>query len=200
MIKDSSRPVVRRAVAWGLLAALAGCSGPQSLSTATRPEDKQAYAQALAKHPNSPRDAFFAWKVSEGADAGKHADAASDEELSETKNPFSRKDLAAVSRGAVIYQAHCVSCHGENADGRGPAMPQALPKMDFHTFGKRFAITLHGGAPKKWFRMISDGYTSDVRNPDGTVNAMPAFRDVLAREQIWLAITYLQSLDKDAPK
>ena len=200
MSKDSSRPVARLAVSLGLLAAVAGCSGPQSLSTATRSEDKRAYAQALAKHPNSPRDAFFAWKVSDRADAGKHADAASDAELSETKNPFSRKDPGAVSRGAVIYQAHCLSCHGENADGRGPAMPRALAKMDFHTFGKRFAITLHGGAPKKWFRRISDGYTSDVRNPDGTANAMPALRDVLAREQIWLAITYLQSLDKDARK
>jgi mono/diheme cytochrome c family protein len=39
-----------------------------------------------------------------------------------------------------------------------------------------------------------------VRNPDGTANVMPAFEGVLAREQIWLAITYLQSLDVDAPE
>ena len=92
MSKGSSRPVGRRAVALSLLAALAGCSGPQSLSTAMRSEDKQAYAQALAKHPNSPRDAFFAWKVSDGADAGKHADAAGDAELSETKNRLPNDD------------------------------------------------------------------------------------------------------------
>ena len=31
--------------------------------------------------------------------------------------------------------------------------------------------------------------------PTGPSQAMPAFGDVLAREQIWLVVTYLQSLD-----
>ena len=59
--------------------------------------------------------------------------------------------------------------------------------------------TLHGGAPKTWFQKINDGYTAQATNPDGTPIAMPPFRDVMAREQIWLTITYLQSLDIDAP-
>lgn len=74
-------------------------------------------------------------------------------------------------------------------------MPADLPKMDFHSFGKRFAATLHRGAPRSWFKKINGGFTSKVVNADGSSNAMPAFGEVLAREQIWLAITYLQSLD-----
>jgi mono/diheme cytochrome c family protein len=68
-------------------------------------------------------------------------------------------------------------------------MTQPTSNMNFHRFGVRFAVTLHGGAPRKWFDRISNG----VVGPP----AMPAFKDTLAREQIWLTVTYLQSLDAD---
>ncbi len=67
-------------------------------------------------------------------------------------------------------------------------------------FGKRFAVTLHGGAPRAWFKKISEGFGAPVTYPTGPGTAMPAFKDVLAREQIWLVITYLQSLDAYAEK
>lgn len=73
------------------------------------------------------------------------------------------------------------------------------PTKDFHAFGKRFAVTLHGGAPRAWFKKISEGYGETVNYPSGSGPAMPTFKDTLAREQIWLAITYLQSLDACAP-
>lgn len=31
------------------------------------------------------------------------------------------KVVVSASRGKVIFQSHCASCHGENADGKGPA-------------------------------------------------------------------------------
>jgi len=73
-------------------------------------------------------------------------------------------------------------------------LPEA-PTKDFHAFGKRFAVTLHKGAPRSWFRKINEGYGDTVTYPDGAGPAMPAFGQKLAREQIWLVITYLQSLD-----
>lgn len=186
-------------VAQGLaLLQLLGCSGPQPLSVAVRREHQTAYTAALRQHPDSPRQAFYTWKAAQtGLTVEQVAQA--DAELSTTRNPFNANSQPDnVSRGAVIYQQHCMTCHGEQADGRGPAMKAALPKMDFHSFDHRFAVTLHGGAPRTWFKKISEGYTSEVVNPDGSPNTMPAMKDVLAREQIWLAITYLQSLDAHA--
>lgn len=192
----------RKAAAACTMAAaiVGGCSGPQPLSVAIRPADEAAYADALRAAPQAPREAFFAWKArATGKPVAELV--ALDAQMSTTSNPFSAKsDYDAVSRGAVIYKVHCASCHGENVDGRGPAMPVALPKMDFHAFDKRFAATLHGGAPKAWFQKITDGFTSETPGPDGKPLAMPPFRDVLAREQVWLTITYLQTLDMNAQK
>lgn len=179
---------------------VAGCSGPQPLSMAIRPADEAAYMQSLKQNANSPRQAFFALKSREsGKSIPEHEQL--DAQLSSTGNPFTaRTDHAAVSLGAVIYKTHCANCHGDKADGRGPAMPVALATLDFHSFSKRFAATIHGGAPKAWFQKINEGVTSDTLGPDAKPLAMPAFRDVLAREQIWLTITYLQSLDMNAEK
>ncbi len=189
-------PAVAGWSAWAWL----GCSGPQSLDVAIDPQHEDAYRAALKHHPQSPRESFYAIKAQQ---TGKTLDevARDDQALSTTRNPFSaRNDHEAVSWGAVVYKQHCMTCHGETVEGRGPGMPAELPKMNFRNFSHRFAATLHGGAPRSWFKKISEGYTSEVVNKDGSTNAMPPFNDVLAREQIWLAITYLQSLDVYAPK
>ncbi|GMV97965.1 MAG: hypothetical protein AMXMBFR83_23180 [Phycisphaerae bacterium] len=184
----------------GILLIAWGCSGPRPLNEAIRPADEQAYLAALREHPEPPRLAFYHWKARTTGRSLSEVERA-DQALSTTRNPFdANRDPVAVSRGAVVYKAHCLTCHGENADGRGPTMPALLPRMDFHAFDKRFAVTLHRGAPRTWFRKINEGYTSEVVNADGSLNTMPPFKDTLAREQIWLAITYLQSLDAYAGK
>lgn len=186
------------------LAALAmspfGCSGPQPMDVAIRPSDKATYARYLAADPSSPASAYFRWMA---AESGKSVEEVrrDDASLSATHNPFdAHKDSQAVSRGAVIYASHCASCHGDNADGQGPAMPVTLKSMDFHRFSKRFAATIHRGSPRKWFRVITEGSDASTTTEDGTSVLMPAFEDQLAREQIWLTITYLQSLDIHADR
>lgn len=198
---QTKNPLVATGTTAAIIALIvAGCSGPQPLSVAIRPADEAAYVQSLAAHANSPKRAFFALKASDTSQSIAQLEEL-DRQLSTTSNPFSaRSDHSAVSRGAVIYKAHCVSCHGENSDGSGPAMPVPLTTLDFHSFSKRFAATIHGGAPKAWFQKINEGFTSETLGPDGKPLAMPAFGDVLAREQIWLTITYLQSLDMNAEK
>lgn len=174
---------------------LISCSGPVSLTSVISPSQENAYTDALKKHKFSPKDSYWAWKAQETALSPEEL-SQRDQQISTTRNPFNaRKDDDAVARGAMLYKAHCMACHGENVDGCGPLMRQELPKLDFHSFGKRFAVTLHNGAPKSWFRKIHGGTTSEVKNSDGTENVMPAFGDQMAREQIWLTITYLQSLD-----
>lgn len=180
-----------------LLVAL-NCSGPQPLTTAIRPGDQHAYMERLNAANYDGRAAYLAWKSDEFRE-----DLASLEKqdlaLSETKNPFDAyKDFAAVSHGAVIYKFHCARCHGDDGRGHGPSILPGHPANDFHSFGNRFASTLHRGAPRRWFKSISEGYGDMLNYPDGATKAMPAFGDKLAREQIWLVITYLQTLDAKA--
>ncbi len=180
----------------GVLGAIGwGCAGPQPLSRAIRPEDRRSFLPRMQAAASASRQAFYEWKAEQtGRPVAQIAE--EDGRLSTTRNPFqSNGDREAVSRGAIIYQIHCANCHGEAAEGRGPGMPHPTPRMGFHSFDKRFAVTLHGGAPRAWFKKINEGFTSEVVNPDASRSAMPPFKDVLAREQIWLAITYLQSLD-----
>jgi mono/diheme cytochrome c family protein len=181
----------------GILVAIS-CAGPQPLSTAIRPDDEQAYVQRLNAENFNGRTAFL-----KGAAEQRKMDIATvekeDSALGAARNPFdAHKDALAVSRGAVIYKFHCARCHGEDARGKGPSALPDHPANDFHSFGNRFASTIHGGAPRRWFKSISEGYGDTLKYPDGHTKAMPPFGDKLAREQIWLAITYLQSLDMNA--
>ena len=40
----------------------------------------------------------------------------------------SRDDLSLLARGATVYAVNCVSCHGVNGDGNGPAAKALLPR------------------------------------------------------------------------
>ncbi len=177
-----------------------GCAGPVALSIAIDPQDETAYVAALNDMNMDARTAFADWMAAE-----RHETPAdillSDVQFSQTRNPFDAyRDDTAVSRGAVLYKIHCARCHGEDARGRGPSILEDHPAKDFKSFGKRFAATLHRGAPRKWFRVIRDGNGDFVDYPEGRQKAMPAFGEQFTREQIWLVITYLQSLDVHAPK
>lgn len=181
-------------IAWICLV-LAGCSGPIALERAIKTQHRGEFAAITALAPESPKTAWFEWRARErGVPLNKVR--ASDGSLSTTSNAFdARRDDDAVSRGALIFQANCARCHGLDVRGSGPDMLPEHPCKDFHAFGKRIAVTLHGGAPRSWFDKISNGHGPYVEYPTGRARAMPAFKDTLAREQIWLVITYLQSLD-----
>lgn len=192
--------------AWCLLIALMSipmvfsgrCAGPQALSIAIDPRDQDAYVSRVNNSNGNAKLAYVEWMAAERdstPDQVLHADAV----LSQTRNPFDgRNDRRAVSRGAVLYQVHCARCHGDDATGHGPSTLPDYPATDFKTFGKRLGAAIHRGAPRKWFRVIRDGSGDLVDYPDGRTAAMPAFGDQLTREQMWLVITYLQSLDVDA--
>lgn len=171
------------------------CSGPVPLAQAIWPQHDQEFRTLLAADPEDPGAAWIAWQARRQGISVEQA-RANDAAISSRRNPFRAKDdPAAVSRGAVLYRAYCQRCHGESARGDGPDhLPDHRPR-DLRGLGQRFAVTLHGGAPRTWFRKISEGYGETAPYPDGPTTAMPAFGDKLAREQIWLVITYLQSLD-----
>ncbi len=45
-----------------------------------------------------------------------------------TGDDGSRDDLSLLARGATVYAVNCVSCHGANGDGNGPAARALLPR------------------------------------------------------------------------
>lgn len=191
----SSRDGVRVVVAACVVVVAQGCAGPQPLTVAIDPVDHTAYTAALNAVKLDGRRAFANWMAQERGVTPEQV-LRDDAAISETRNPFdAHTDARAVSRGAVTYKFHCARCHGDDTRGHGPSALDDHPAGDFKTFGKRFAATLHRGAPRKWFRVIRDGSGDVVDYPDGRMTAMPPFREDLTREQIWLVITYLQSLD-----
>lgn len=193
--------VIPSSAALPALLILSSCSGPQPLSKAIDPKDDRDYVAMQSATQGTPADAYLQAKATASGRTlaqVRQADLA----LSKTSNPYRRSDHAIVSQGAAIYKHECAACHGDNADGRGPSLPSPLPSLDFHRMTMRMDITMHGGAVGKWFNTIQNGATASIPSANGTPPAsvvMPPFKDRLCREQTWLVITYLQSLDCDLP-
>jgi len=87
------------------------------------------------------------------------------------RNPYEGNATAGAD-GAKLYVAYnCIDCHG--ADGSG-AMGPSLADARWH----------FGGAPAEIYESIYQG------RPDG----MPAWGSLIAPDQIWRLVTYVQSL------
>ncbi|HPF39069.1 MAG TPA: c-type cytochrome [Phycisphaerae bacterium] len=177
------------------------CAGPVAMTDAIDHQYETDYVARLNHENADGRAAWLKWKA-ETENRGIEELEREDAEISSTRNPFDAyRDSDAVRRGAVLYKYHCARCHGDDARGHGPSALPDYPANDFHDFGQRFAATLHRGAPRRWFRSITNGTGDIVTYPDEPPGpAMPAFGAKLSREQIWLLITYLQSLDVHFPE
>jgi cytochrome c oxidase cbb3-type subunit 3 len=87
------------------------------------------------------------------------------------RNPYAG-DARAAADGAKLFVAYnCIDCHG--ADGSG-AMGPSLADGRWH----------FGGSPAEIYESIYQG------RPDG----MPAWGSLIAPEQIWRLVAYVQSL------
>jgi mono/diheme cytochrome c family protein len=122
-----------------------------------------------AEHPRTPApQTANTWVLGEDAET--------------KKNPLPA-DAKTLATGRGIFKDKCQRCHGPGGIGDGPdADPDARPDMDLTN-------------PKR----------AD-RNPDGVVYykvlngrkkpKMPSFKEELTEEQIWAAVSYVQSLRK----
>jgi len=98
----------------------------------------------------------------------------------EVPNPYPITP-ASFQRGEVVYQRHCLGCHGPVGDGQGPAVRYVYPPpLNFTTLRR---IGLEGGATGGMlYYQIMNGIT-------GT--AMPYFKRELESEKIWDVSNYV---------
>jgi cytochrome c oxidase cbb3-type subunit II len=95
-------------------------------------------------------------------------------------NPYPITEVSFM-RGEVIYQRHCLGCHGPVGDGQGPAVAFIYPPpLNFTTLNR---IGFEGGATGGMlYYQIMNGIT-------GT--AMPYFKRELESEKIWDVSNYV---------
>lgn len=100
--------------------------------------------------------------------------------ISQLKNPI--KDIAAATKaGKKIFQTQCSACHGQDAEGDGPAGKMLNPKPANLISG---SVQVQSDGALYW--MITNG-----KPP------MPAFKGILKSKQRWEIIEYLRSLKHD---
>jgi len=90
----------------------------------------------------------------------------------EKKNPFTGNPEA-IKAGAELYKTHCERCHGP--EGSGGVCPNLTDKE-----------WKYGGSDRDFFRSIASG------RPGG----MPAWKDIISRDDIWKVIAYIRTLEK----
>lgn len=84
-------------------------------------------------------------------------------------------EMPSAVRGAAVYSANCVSCHGEDGDGSG--LPGAANFTDLEF--------MRGEKPAEFFEAIRDGVEG---------SAMPAWGQTLDEMEIWDVLYYTWSL------
>lgn len=87
----------------------------------------------------------------------------------------------AVAAGGAAFKVNCVQCHGSGAQG-SPGFPN-LNDDDW----------LWGGSADQVYQTITHGIRFSA-DPDTRVSEMPAFRDILTRDQITQVSTFVASL------
>jgi len=127
---------------------------------------------------------YFSTIYAEGSHDHSHdvhskAHWASPKEAAQRINPISN-DKDSVSRGALIYSKHCISCHGVNAEGNGALAATLNPKPT----NLKAMSGGHSDGDFAW--KIANGR-----------DAMPAWKDTLSENEIWDLVNFIQNLQNE---
>jgi mono/diheme cytochrome c family protein len=101
------------------------------------------------------------------------------DDVTDLKSP-TPLDAAAAARGAKIYAAHCVSCHGREARGDGlvsAKFPEAPNLRHYSICGR------------------TDGYLYGTLTAGG--RAMPTMREGLTSRDRWDLVAHIRTLQKE---
>jgi len=96
-------------------------------------------------------------------------------------------EVAARDDGRKLFLENCSQCHGEAADGHGPAAQGLVPPP----------ANLAGPAVVP---QHSDAYLFYRLTVGKSGTAMPSFHGVLSEDERWTIVTYLRSLAQQAPE
>ncbi|HEY7171021.1 MAG TPA: c-type cytochrome [Vicinamibacterales bacterium] len=97
------------------------------------------------------------------------------------KNPVP-VSAESIDAGKRLYQRHCASCHGANAEGgAGNDLIPAAPDLTDKEWK-------HGGSDGEIFSAIKNGIPPEL-------NMVP-FGDQLKDQEIWSVVNYIRSLAK----
>ncbi len=106
-------------------------------------------------------------------------------EFAGRRNPLGGAE--AIAAGGRVFRENCASCHGERADGHGPAARGLVPPPANFRDGP--VLAQHSDA--YLFYRVTTG-------KPGT--AMPSFHGALGDTEKWQVIAYLRSLAVPAPR
>lgn len=102
-------------------------------------------------------------------------------EYQAAQNPLS-PDAKTIDEGRALYLENCVSCHGTTGMGDGEAANSLSPSPALLAY----MIQMPMSVDEYMLWSISDGGAEF-----GT--AMPAFKDVLTKDEIWKIVTYMRA-------
>jgi mono/diheme cytochrome c family protein len=149
------------------LSFLAACKTPIAgpLSAITQAESKADFLAKRAQQRGVSIAEQGAWDQKQGA---------------ESDLKFNLGDLATATEARSLYKTHCSGCHGRRGEGISAAV--SYPALGGLSY--RMGMMMSGGKMGRGiYRLIHDG--RDI---------MPTFKDRLANEQIWLLVSFLETL------
>lgn len=97
------------------------------------------------------------------------------------RNPFA-PDAKTIDQGRALYQENCASCHGAKGMGDGEVANSLSPSPALLAYMIQMPMAVD--AYMLW--SVSEGGKAF-----GT--AMPAFKDVLTKDEIWKIVTYMRA-------
>lgn len=109
------------------------------------------------------------------------------DEFASLTNPFG-DDEEAIEAGQVIFETHCVACHGPEGVGDGPGAEGLDPKPA--------NLSDHVMMPT-----LSDGYLFWRVSKGGAIDpfnsAMPVWEQALSEDERWQVISYVRTLSEE---
>jgi mono/diheme cytochrome c family protein len=100
----------------------------------------------------------------------------------ELVNPYS-SNANTVQRGALVFGNYCAACHGPDAKGMGPVAQRGYPPPP--SLLAQRARDIKDG---QMFHVLTFGQ-----------NNMPSYAGQLSRDDRWMAIIYVRSLQQQTP-
>jgi mono/diheme cytochrome c family protein len=121
-------------------------------------------------------------KTETTSESGETGDVAVPAEYAGKTNPMA-SNSEAVTAGKEVYEANCLSCHGDTGAGDGPAGASLNPKP-----GDLIEVAANDSVDRIFWRISEGGMNTPFNS------SMPAWKGVLSEDERWQVISYIQTL------